>query len=841
MTVYVQFAIFFLQLIFHVTELVMGILIGREALRRRGQKHLALFSMYFTILGVGGLLWFLGGFFESQGFLGAGETLSSLFVLFTIVGSVFFGFAFTRLYLSTFWRRFMNVILVITAVLVWLITEGTATEAIGVYFAVSTEVSFIIMYGYWFMTNVLGIVLSFRSAYREKKKTGIIRHDDRFILVGCLLSIAGAILSELIIRAGHWEFSMLVYAVFTIAVIYKFFGATAKHNPDPAIVRNPYVVFQGTIMAKVLTVSAAFFAILTFMLLASTTNYFVDRSIAEQEARTRLTLATTAREVSKFYADLEYESALLSSCTDVRDILTASHGSSGRLADMLSSHGNTRWLDVVDTRGRVVVSTFEEHAKGMDMLESDLVVSSLEGTALSGTVWSDDISTWVIEAVSPIILSNGSIGGAVVLSAPLLDWSLPECIGADLVPASGCGFVSMAGETITSLGVTVDALTLQSFRSSISAETGYGHGQNNQYFSYSASPVRDSNGKWVGFVYSVVTQDDITKELFRVLSAIVIVIALFLAIALILLAFGIAILLRPLRILKTVANRVSKGDYGISLDYESPDEIGKLASAFNRMSLAIKDRTKSLNEKVREQRDFLSHTAHEIRTPLNIFRWSLEMLRFGDTGKLNNEQLELVEQMHQTNERMRSMVDEMLIVSKIEEGNVRLTREPVAIEDVIDEVAGEFSVKFREKMLDFYWKHPDDGLPKAKADRKLLSDVLANLVGNSVKFTDKEGHIFVAVSEMDTSGPGGRAGQYLHVQIEDNGRGIPDDQHKLVFKRFFRARNVVGQEIEGTGLGLYISKNIIEMHGGEIWFESDENLGSTFHFTVPVYSKGGDV
>jgi signal transduction histidine kinase len=299
-----------------------------------------------------------------------------------------------------------------------------------------------------------------------------------------------------------------------------------------------------------------------------------------------------------------------------------------------------------------------------------------------------------------------------------------------------------------------------------------------------------------------------------------------------------ALLLRPLRVLKNVADRVSGGDYGVSVDYESSDEIGRLAAAFNHMSTTIRDRTRTLNERVREQRDFLVHTAHEIRTPLNIFRWSLEMLRFGDTGKLNNEQMELVEQMHQTNERVRVMVDELLAVSRMDRGAIKLMKESVGVEDVIDEVAGAFAVKIREKMIDFYWKPPDESLPKVYADKKRLYEVVMNLVGNAIKFTGNEGHIFITVGESDESGPSGREGRFIHVQIEDNGRGIPEDQHRYVFKRFFRARNVLGEEIEGTGLGLHIAKYFVEMHGGEIWFGSEENAGSTFHFTIPVTEDG---
>ncbi len=838
MTVYVQFGIFFLQLIFAAAGLLAGILLGREALRRRGQKHLALFSLFFGILGIGGLLWFLGGFFDSQGFLGVGQVLASLFVVFTIVGSFFFGLGLTYLYTQGVVRWVIDVTLFALAVLALIISDKSSTEALGVYFAVGGARSFLISYGYWLLTNVLGTVLTLRVCQRMRHKGLHLCAADRFVLVGSLLSIAGGLLATMFIKAELWGGSMLVYAVLTLAVVYKYFGANAKGHPNPDVAIDPYNTVRGSIMGKVLVVSAVFFAVLTFMLLSSTTNYFVSRSIAEQQVRTRITLADEAGEIEKQYSDLIHEASMLAGSGDIALFLAGQTPHATDLAALADTREDGRWIEIMDRYGNILATSLDENDRVTGYGESSLIEAALSGQAGSRMVWDDTVGTWVVRSAAPILGSDGAVRGAVVLSVPMLDWNLPNCIGGQMVTPSGCGLASSSGEIITASGLIPDGVNLNEFRSHINEATGQVQGETDDYFWYAAHAVRDTRGNPDGFVYSVLTRSDLESELFRVLSAIVVVISLFLAIALIMLAFGIAILLRPLRLLTLVAERVSRGDYGVSVDYESPDEMGRLAAAFNHMSATIRDRTRSLNERVREQRDFLSHTASEIRTPLNIFRWSLEMLRFGDTGQLNKEQMELIEQMNQTNERIRSMVDEMILVSSMDKGALKLDREPVVIEDVIDEVAGEFSVKMRERMIDFYWRRPEHPMPRVDADRKRISDVIANLIGNSVKFTGKEGHIFVTVSESDVSGPSMRRGHFVHIQVEDNGRGIPSDQRKFVFRRFFRARNVIGEEIEGTGLGLYISKILIEMHGGEIWFESEENSGSTFTFSLPAVDEG---
>ncbi|MEA3249755.1 MAG: MFS domain-containing histidine kinase [Patescibacteria group bacterium] len=834
MTVYIQFGIFFLQLAFAASEVIAGVLLAREALRRRGQRHLSLFSIYFIIVGIGALLSFLGGFFDSQGFVGTGRVLSSLFAVFTVVGSFFYVVAFTSLYTKGITKHLLNLILLVLAIVALVIGERAVTEAFGVYLAVGSAYSFALSYSYCILTNAFAAVLAVMSCRRSKSGSGLSCPSDRFLAIGSLFVVAIGILAMLIISAGILWAAMLVYAALTLTVTYKYLGANAKNHPDPEISQHPYNAIKGTLMGKVLLVSAAFFALLTFALLAATSNFFVNRSLLEQEFQTRTALQNSVDGIQSLRESLLFDAVIFARHDEGLAVLTGEGAMKEDIVNFSEIRFDDRWMDIVDMQGAIVASSSDWPNESRELENSTVVMMALQGEDEASTEWDSETGTWIARAASTVRDRSGSIRGAVVISRPMFDWSLPACFRAPTMPFSGCGYVARIGETVVATGTVPDALTLDLFRSSIDAQIGVGKGKTDDVFNFFVQKVGSKAGEHDGFVYSFILKKDFEEELFRVLSTVVVVTALFLSIALILLAFGMALILRPLRMLKAVADRVSSGDYGISVEYESPDEIGKLAAAFNHMSLTIRDRTKSLNERVREQRDFLSHTAHEIRTPLNIFRWSLEMLRFGDTGKLNNEQMELVEQMHQTNERVRVMVEELLSVSRMDRGVIKLVRESTELEDIIDEVAGAFSVRIREKMIDFYWKHPDTSLPKVFVDKKRMYQVVMNLIGNAVKFTGKGGHIFVTATESDTSGPSGRDGRFVHVQVEDNGRGIPGDQHKFIFKRFFRAKNVLDEDIEGTGLGLHITRHFIDMHGGEIWFESEENAGSTFHFTVPV-------
>jgi len=223
--------------------------------------------------------------------------------------------------------------------------------------------------------------------------------------------------------------------------------------------------------------------------------------------------------------------------------------------------------------------------------------------------------------------------------------------------------------------------------------------------------------------------------------------------------------------------------------------------------------------------EFVSIAAHQLRTPLSAIKWTLRMLLDGDVGKLSQEQLSFLEKGYQSNERMITLINDLLNVARIEEGRFVYNPAPQSIEKIIKNVIEGVSGTAKKKKLKLIFEKPKKFLPKVKVDREKINLVIQNLLDNAISFSKPGGQVTISVEsdKMD-----------LKIMIRDNGIGIPKSQQERIFGKFFRADNAIELETEGTGLGLFICKNIVEAHGGEIWFESKEDKGTTFWFSLPI-------
>ncbi|MCD5396470.1 MAG: ATP-binding protein [Candidatus Pacebacteria bacterium] len=224
---------------------------------------------------------------------------------------------------------------------------------------------------------------------------------------------------------------------------------------------------------------------------------------------------------------------------------------------------------------------------------------------------------------------------------------------------------------------------------------------------------------------------------------------------------------------------------------------------------------------------FVSISAHQLRTPLSIIKWSLGMLLAGDVGGLTKEQKEFLEKTYQTNERMIKLVNDLLNVARIEEGRFVYKPKVVEFDQLTKKIFDSLKDLAKKKNLSYELEIKKSKKPKiVKVDVEKITLVIKNLIENAINYTTKEGgRIKVTVERKNNE---------VLFSVKDTGVGIPKDQQERIFSRFFRGANVVKMETEGTGLGLFISKNIVEAHGGKIWFKSKENKGTTFFFTLPT-------
>jgi len=232
--------------------------------------------------------------------------------------------------------------------------------------------------------------------------------------------------------------------------------------------------------------------------------------------------------------------------------------------------------------------------------------------------------------------------------------------------------------------------------------------------------------------------------------------------------------------------------------------------------------------------DFVSFVAHELKNPMTSIKGYTELMAGGAVGQINEMQTNFLHTIKSNVERMSTLVSDLNDNSKIEAGRLRLDYKATDVASLVDEAVRSIKRQVEDKKQTLEITLPDGKLPPMWADRIRVIQVLVNLVSNSYKYTPEGGKILVGAEESANRWNPEGAARVIHIWVKDNGIGMtPEDQHKL-FQKFFRSDDPKAREAPGTGLGLNITKSLVEMQGGQIWFESEFRAGTTFHFTVPV-------
>jgi signal transduction histidine kinase len=253
----------------------------------------------------------------------------------------------------------------------------------------------------------------------------------------------------------------------------------------------------------------------------------------------------------------------------------------------------------------------------------------------------------------------------------------------------------------------------------------------------------------------------------------------------------------------------------------------KLRKEVEKLADELKEANSHLKELDQEKDDFLSMASHELNSPLAAIRGYLSMILEEQMGgKLSAVQKKYLTNISISTDRLIHLVKDLLNVSRIEQHRIHLIFSQVNISDLIEQAAAEIKpnvdAKKHKLIIDI-----DKKIPLTWCDSDRITEVVINLLSNSVKYTDEGGKLEVHAKVN---------GQVIEVMVADNGYGISKESQEKIFEKFEQGK-INRDEKKGTGLGLFIVKNLVELHGGKIWVESEEGKGSEFHFTVPILEK----
>lgn len=223
---------------------------------------------------------------------------------------------------------------------------------------------------------------------------------------------------------------------------------------------------------------------------------------------------------------------------------------------------------------------------------------------------------------------------------------------------------------------------------------------------------------------------------------------------------------------------------------------------------------------------FVSIAAHELRTPLSAIFGYLEMLLGGDAGALNDRQAEYLQVIEDSARRLICITSDLLDVTRLETGRLELLLQPTDLAALVGTVVAELAPQL-EAGSQRVIVRATECLPRALCDAARTGQVLSNLLSNSAKYSPPDSTIILGLSEADDPG-------FVQITIADRGAGIPAADQQQLFKPFFRASNAAKITANGVGLGLYIARSLVDLHGGRIWFDSTLDAGTTFYVTLPL-------
>lgn len=295
------------------------------------------------------------------------------------------------------------------------------------------------------------------------------------------------------------------------------------------------------------------------------------------------------------------------------------------------------------------------------------------------------------------------------------------------------------------------------------------------------------------------------------------VILLSIIIVLVIVPFFVQGLLKPIRALKDGAEEIEKGNFAKRVEIKTRDELEDLGEGFNRMAQGLK--------RLQELRDeFVFIAAHELRSPVTVVRGYISLILEGDTGPISAQTRDFLEKVDSSQQRLAQLVNDLLEVARSEAGRITIDVSALDIREPVQASVEEVRPLADKKKISLHYEPPQE-LPQILADSGRIKEIMVNLISNAIKYSPEGASVTVRLELKDKE---------VITHVADTGYGIPKDAQGKMFEKFYRVRTKDTMNIQGTGLGLFIVKQLVEKMNGKMWFESDEGKGTTFSFSLPL-------
>lgn len=820
-----QFSTAFIMLTIAVLEIGLGIAAFQEFKKRTKERYLLAVGILYLILAVSNLTDVAAQLLQAQGFTTLGMQIAGLPPKINLTSTILVAYITSQLFMT---RRQQNVfvpaaiVMGILAAMTW--GWDISRQVFGVNVPVDNVVNYLANYGTWMAIHLIATVLAGVAWFRGRRN-GTPNGGDLYLFVGGILTILMAMTIGTLLVTNFESGIPLVYLILLASVFTRYLGMVSKRHPDRTVREKPMTLVRGRIVYRLLSMTGIFFCVSAFLLMFLVADRMVGQIQSEHQMHISHSLGIADQSMDIQYANLK--------------AAAEQRAESGQYAGILTDYRNGIPHPTAETEDSRRVSVFD--AAGNPVFRetsTDGIPYPQPGQSFFAEVLTDqsdiDISldrnaTGPIDLVMTVAAQirdeRGQAVGILAVTEPLTVDIVSACRYGGEMPISGCGWFN----------IRTGRIILDRHHSNNTegmAERLYGMVRRGQWH---LTPTEDHNGHLYmnvptandpGSLFVIITQADYDRETLRIVSVINVWTFSFLVILTYFLFRAVEVPLRPLRPLQLEAERLEAGMEPDPIAVKYPDEIGKLSDTFNRMAKAIETRSDQLNRKVQEQRDFIAFTVHELKTPLSAFRWALESIETDD-GKMTQQQKDLTAMLTEASDRMRNLVNDLMRISRLERGKIEIGLKQVPFGELAQQSCTSIMPIASNRGINLTCETGEVGFLEVVGDDKLLRHVLDNYLTNAVKYSRNNGQVSVRVSLAD-------AGRSVLVRVQDNGMGIPKGDQDKIFGMFFRASNAKASEVEGSGLGLNIAKRFVEMHGGRVWFESEEGKGSTFYFQIPV-------